>query len=149
MKDIAAVRSAGHRQFQARLDGGAKIRDEGAGGQAAISSLEQTNPPGLAVAALFAAKQKAVGGFDVGGHEHRLAVLIDFIETGVGNVGEIRHSVVRASLVDGGMDDVVHRANGQERIEKIAAKLEDAPIGTMATESQTQSDLPEPVLGDR
>jgi hypothetical protein len=75
--------------------------------------------------------------------------LVDFIETGISDLGQICLNVVGASLVDGGMDDIVHPANGQGHIEKIAAQLDDAPIGTMANQRQTQSELPQPILGDR
>jgi len=148
MKDIAATRDAGHGQFLARADAGAEIGDGGLGSKAALLQLEQADGPGVGIAVVFAAEQKAVGGSDVGAHQHGLAILEDLIETGDGDVAQIVAEVLGARLVDGITQDVVHRADRHVHAEKITAKFVDAAIGTVADHGPTEGDLPQPTLGD-
>src|ERR1700682_5561092 len=49
---------------------------------------------------------------------------------------------------DGILQSVVHRADRYIHVEKIPAELVNASIGTVADQCQTESDLPQPVLGD-
>jgi hypothetical protein len=92
-------------------DAWAEIGHESLGSQTVILGLEQADGPGVGVAVVFATEQKAVGGCDVGAYQHGLAVLVDFIQTGDGDVAEIVVEVVGAGLVDGPFYDVVHRAD--------------------------------------
>src|SRR5437879_12943737 len=101
MKDIAATRDAGHGQFLARADAGAEIGDGGVGSKAALLQLEQADGPGGGIAVVFAAEQKAVGGSDVGAHQHGLAVLEALIETSDVDVAQILAADKGARLADG------------------------------------------------
>src|SRR5438445_34030 len=149
MKDIAAARNVRHGQLLAGTEGGAEIGDGGPGIEAALLQLEQADGPRVGIAMVLEAEQKAVGRSDVGTYQHGLAILEDLIETGDADVSQILASVIGACLVDSSTHDVVHRAERQVHAKKIAAKLGDAAIGTVADERQTKGGLPHAVCGDR
>ncbi len=100
MKDITAARDAGQGQFLAGADAGAEIGDRGPGGKATLLQVEQVNAPGVGIAVVFAAFQKAVGGSHVGTHQHGLA-LEDFVEAGDVHVGERLLQVIGAGPAHG------------------------------------------------
>ena len=86
---------------------------------------------------VFEAEQTAVGGSDVGRHQHGLAVLEDLIETGEVNIAEIVAEVLGAGLVHGVAQDVMHRADRHVHGQEVAAKFADAAIGTVTDQGQS------------
>ena len=98
---------------------------------------------------VFEAEQKAVGGSDIGAHQHGPAVLEDFIQRSDIDVPQRGPQVVGTGLGHGILEDVVNRADGHGDIDKIAEKFLDATHGTVADERQAQGCLPQPRFGDR
>jgi hypothetical protein len=133
----------------ASADAGAEIGDGGTGCKTTLLQLEQADGPGVGVAVFFQAEQTAVAGSNIGAHQHGSAALEDFIKGGHVDVGQMVLEVIGAGLVDGSVHDVVHRAHRQVHAQEIAAKFDDATIGTVADQGQAQGGLPQPRFGHR
>src|SRR5258708_13101339 len=123
MKNIAATGRLGHGPFLAGAKAGAEIGDRSLGSETAILTFEQAEGPGVGVALVFDAQQKAVGGPDVGANQNGSALLEDFVEAGDVHVGEILTAVVGTCLIDGVEDDVMHGANRHVNPDEPPPKL--------------------------
>src|SRR5258708_39301061 len=136
MKDVAAARAVWHGQSLPGTDAVGEVGDSGIGSEATVGQLEQADAPGLGIAVIFAAEQKAEGGSDIGAHQHGAAVLEDLIESGETHVGEILLAGSIAGPRPPVLVGVVYPCHPPPHPLKITPTLDPAPTRKAAAHGQ-------------
>ena len=85
------------------------------------------------------ARARAVGRTDMDARQDRVAVLENLVKG-----GEVLAEIERAGRSDRGVNDVVDRADGDVEIQQVAGEFDDAAIGTVTDQDQSQNHLAEP-----
>jgi hypothetical protein len=111
--------------------------------------VEQPNAPGIGVAVLLQRKQIAVGGVDIGADQHGLTALKDFVVRAKADGGEVLAFVERPGMGHRALEDVMHRANRQWIVEKVAVQFRHAADRAVAFEGQAEHQLFNPRLRHR
>jgi len=148
MKDVAVTGSLGHRERLTGSQALACVGDRMSWTEPAGLELLETSGPSVGVAVILGGEQIAVGRVSAHSNENGLARLEDLVMGTDPDLGEILTSIDDAGLLDGGMEDVEHRAQRDVVVEDIAEEFDDAPQRAMADQDEGDNELAQPLLRD-
>jgi len=109
-----------------------EIGDGGIGSEVWIDQFQQPDAPGLSVAMIFQAQQKAEGGFGIDRRQDGIARLEDLVEEADADSGEVVLLIDSLGMSNGAVHDVVHGPQGDPVIEEVAKQFDHAARRTMA-----------------
>ena len=96
---------------------------------------------------LFLAEQIAIGRRDIAAHQHRPAVLKDFVVRANADTREIDPIIDLPGGLGRGTRDVVNRAQRDRDAEHIRQHFEHSAVGTVTTQDQGQDEPPDQTIG--
>src|SRR4051794_23464768 len=118
------------------------------GVKVALGQLQQSPPPGVAIAVAFWTQEVAIRRTRIDPNQDGLAYLKDLVVRADADGGQVLTVVDLPGACDGRVDDVEDRTQCEMVIEDRGEELDDAAKGTVAGEHQSQNDLAKPGPGD-